>query len=455
MSGNDNEKPKSGGAYVPPHKRGQQAGKMPQQLKPHSQSPSHYQAHSHQNRQGGRQQGGTGGGRPSRSPASSPGRKKSNHNHHGNSNHNTNKNYYNKSKSPKRDNNSNRHHHHSPTRKEDLALQKQQMHVLQEAIDRICCINLDRRPDRWESFQQHLHQSLGKKMGHSLWHKVERTSAVDGIPEDLPVAELVESTWDASENAKWDRHIAPPMTKEMSPGEVGCALSHVKLWKELAVAAPKVKEEEGGGNVEREANMLILEDDSLFYSPKLAMNKAALGQGGRQQQQQQQQQQHDPHQHHLSIANHDFLTGFQLAWSVLPEDWDIWYLGFSDRGDRLPVDGFQLPKPHHHHHDKEHHLHHYPSMSIQMFRPTYGFHTHGYVLSAKAAKTLLDNMPVKGPLDVWLADNQWFGLKVYCSVVEGEGWKGTGAWLITQNRKPQQAKDSDIGMSGRKQPSAS
>ncbi|CAB9512869.1 expressed unknown protein [Seminavis robusta] len=447
-NGTENNNGHVGGAYVPPHRRAQQAGKMPHQTsKPHSHSPHQQQPHPH--RPGGRQQGG--GNRQGRSPASSPGRKKNNnhHNHHGNSNNrNNNKNYKSKSRSPTNNNNNNHNRHHSPTRKEDLALQKQQMHTLQDALNRICCINLDRRPDRWQSFEVHLHQSLGKKMGHSLWHKVERVSAVDGIPDDMPVSELVESTWDASENAKWDRHIEPPMTKEMSVGEVGCALSHIKLWKELAVTEPKQREDGDDTKQElRQATMLILEDDSLFYSPKLAMNKAALG--GRVQP----QQQHDNHHpHHLSIASHDFLTAFQLAWSQLPEDWDIWYLGFSDRGDRIPVDDFHLPKPHHHHHDHEHHLHHYPSMSIQMFRPTYGFHTHGYVLSAKAAQTLLDNLPVKGPLDVWLADNQWFGLKVYCSVVKGEGWKGTGAWLITQNRKLQQQnqKDSDIGMSGRK-----
>ena len=167
--------------------------------------------------------------------------------------------------------------------------------------------------------------------------------------------------------------------------------------------------------------------------------------------------------------NHDFLTAYHLAWTQLPEDWDIWYLGFSDRGERLPVeDLFEVPKKSHHHH------HHHrdnndgpstagtssptiiaPSLKIEVFRPTYGFHTHAYVLNVRAAKTLLAHLPVQGPLDVWLADNDWFGLNVYCSVIANEGWQNTGAWLVTQNRKPIKIEqtsgfDSDIHQSGRK-----
>jgi hypothetical protein len=44
-----------------------------------------------------------------------------------------------------------------------------------------------------------------------------------------------------------------------------------------------------------------------------------------------------------------------------------------------------------------------------------------------------------GPIDVWLADNQWFGLPVYCAVIAGEGWKNAegnyeGAPLVGQHR---------------------
>lgn len=321
--------------------------------------------------------------------------------------------------------------------KEQLHHQKEQLHILTDAITRICCINLERRPDRWESFQQHLHQSLGKKMGHSFSNKVERYNAVDGIgSHEAELPQLVQQTWDATINAKWDRHIQEPMTKQTSAGEVGCALSHIELWRELVQMHEAMPE----GDEFQQPNMLILEDDSLFYSPKLAMNKQQVRELSPPRGKSPNQKGQTP-----ITYNHDFLTAFQLAWSQLPEDWDIWYLGFSDRGDRLPInDDFHLPKPHHHDFNK------HPSMSVKLFRPTYGFHTHAYVVTAKAAKKLLDNLPVVGPLDVWLADNQWFGMRVYCSVVEGEGWKQTGAWLITQNRKAA-VKDSDIKMSGRKE----
>ena len=269
----------------------------------------------------------------------------------------------------------------------------------------------------------------------------------------------------------------------MGAGEVGCALSHVKLWQELAAMASTTatkSSSEGEGDAaelqeqhERTTTMLILEDDALFYSPRMAHvgetpaspPAAATGRdkspkGGR-------SGKHDHHHNSASsssspppliIANHDFLTAYHLAWTQLPEDWDIWYLGFSDRGDRLPVENdFHMPRPHHH----DHHKTTVPSLQIHMFRPTYGFHTHAYVLNVKAAQTLTQNLPVQGPLDVWLADNQWFGLNVYCSVIANEGWHNTGAWLVTQNRKPitvgnttanganGSGADSDIPQSGR------
>lgn len=424
------DKPK--GAYVPPHLRKQQAtgGQLRGDSSPYHGSPSpNNKPHNQNNRSrpGGRGGGGGGRGRGGGRGYSKSRSPKPDHKRDGG-----------RSKSPKRGNNNNHHHHHYPhLTKEQLHHQKEQLHILTDAITRICCINLERRPDRWESFQQHLHQSLGKKMGHSLSNKVERYNAVDGIgSHEAELPQLVQQTWDATINAKWDRHIQEPMTKKTSAGEVGCALSHIELWRELV----QMHEAMPAGDEYQQPNMLILEDDCLFYSPKLAMNKQQVRELSPPRGKSPNQKGQTP-----ITYNHDFLTAFQLAWSQLPEDWDIWYLGFSDRGDRLPIhDDFHLPKPHHHDFNK------HPSMSVQLFRPTYGFHTHAYVVNAKAAKKLLDNLPVVGPLDVWLADNQWFGMRVYCSVVEGEGWKQTGAWLITQNRKAA-VKDSDIKMSGRKE----
>ena len=53
---------------------------------------------------------------------------------------------------------------------------------------------------------------------------------------------------------------------------------------------------------------------------------------------------------------------------------------------------------------------------------------------------LLENSPIAGPVDVWLADNEWFGLPVCYAAIANEGWRrddGTyeGANLVDQARK--------------------
>jgi len=106
-----------------------------------------------------------------------------------------------------------------------------------------------------------------------------------------------------------------------------------------------------------------------------------------------------------------FRRDFRERLEELPGDWDVLYLGFSDRGERRHVESFG---------------------ACDLFAPEYGFATHAYALKAEAARTLVARLPVCGPVDVWLADNHWFGLKVRCAVVRDEGWRGTGAYLVDQ-----------------------
>jgi hypothetical protein len=79
-------------------------------------------------------------------------------------------------------------------------------------------------------------------------------------------------------------------------------------------------------------------------------------------------------------------------------------------------------------------------LTVQLYRPEYGYHSHAYVITHAAVRTLLEEcLPVVGPIDVWLADNQWFGLPVYCAVIAGKGWKNAegsyeGAPLVGQYR---------------------
>ena len=343
--------------------------------------------------------------------------------------------------------NSNNHYPAIHASKEEVELH---MKFVDKVLTSIRCVNLKRRHDRWKTFKNHLEFSVGKELAQAFLKRLRRFDAIDGLPEDEKELKQINQTWDATENAKWDKHIVPPMTKQMTPGEVGCALSHIHLWKELAASY--------NGDEYQKPTMLILEDDALFYRTKLP--EQLQQQRGRPLQPGQHNpgskhqpyssssyDRNHPHGRHDSnkkpLSSHGFFTAFERAWAKLPEDWDIFYLGFSDRGDRIPVEEEeQFQEAHHHHHG------HHSTMEIKMFKPTYGFHTHAYVITATAAKFLLDQLPVQGPLDVWLADNQWFGLKVYCSVIDNEGWNNTGAWLIPQDRK-RIKKDSDIGQSGR------
>lgn len=229
--------------------------------------------------------------------------------------------------------------------------------------------------------------------------KVQRFDAVDGtavmqIPEterrDDP--DFPKLDWDATQNAVYDRHIQPPMEKRMTPGEVGCAMSHARLWRKLLEEADSTN-----------TTMLILEDDAIFY-----MKNAPKGE---------------------KSGRVTFLKVFTALGDILPEDWDVLYLGFSPRGEKVQVattiSGL---------------------VSLMCFRPTYGFHTHAYALTKHAASVLLENGPVCGPLDVWLAGNEWFGLRVYCAMVANEGYNGEGRSLVGQQRVDM---DSDIVMSGR------
>ena len=108
----------------------------------------------------------------------------------------------------------------------------------------------------------------------------------------------------------------------------------------------------------------------------------------------------------------------------VPSDAELVYLGFSDRGEREYVAG----------------------TGDQVFRPEYGFCTHCYAIRGAAAQKFLDALPVAGPVDVWLADNNWFGAQVYCVIQPGGGWQNTGRWLANQETKPGEA---DVRQSSR------
>ncbi|OEU11247.1 hypothetical protein FRACYDRAFT_246360 [Fragilariopsis cylindrus CCMP1102] len=305
-----------------------------------------------------------------------------------------------------------------------------------KAFSFIRCINLKNRPEQYDKFLHYAECRIGSE----FIKKLKRFDAINGkeilVPSSLSSSlssldfvDDVALEWDTTQNSLWDRHVKPGLIRQMAPGEIGCALSHISLWKELVtMVADEKKEHEHNEQqqeqekeqivVEQQSSMLIFEDDAAF-----------LGNGG----------------------------NSNATYQILPKDWDVFYLGFSDRGERKDVidssvlsssstsslstsSGENLIND-----DTS------SNLVVHIFTPTYGFHTHAYAIRKSAAKKLLHNLPVVGPIDVWLADNEWFGLNVYCSIVANEGYKHTGSPLVYQDRSMivSGKGKSSVGQSGR------
>jgi GR25 family glycosyltransferase involved in LPS biosynthesis len=292
--------------------------------------------------------------------------------------------------------------------------------TLLNAFQMIRVVNLKVRQDRWDMFRDTL--KIRVKCRAFVDVKVQRFDAVDGSRVWNEMDDVLLLEWDATNNAKYDRHIQPPKIKRLSPGEIGCAMSHVQLWRLAADQLQKPTD-----------CVLILEDDAVFYPSKTLDQHPQQLSHARQ------------HQGSAHDCTKTFQKCFAQAWKELPRDWDIWYLGFSDRGERISVEIVEG-------NDNDNKRNPSYSVDLQWFRPTYGFHTHAYAITKQAAERLLTHLPVVGPLDVWLADHQWFDLRVYSCVVKNEGYHGTGAYLVTQDRV---AVKSSIPQSGRtKKPSS-
>jgi GR25 family glycosyltransferase involved in LPS biosynthesis len=259
--------------------------------------------------------------------------------------------------------------------------------IIQDCISSIVCINLKSRPDKWSSFQREVKGTNCSTFAS----KVTRFDAVylDSVEEDAGQSSLqweddVCREWDATTNAKYVSKVRPGK-RTMSNGEIGCALSHIALWRQLVDTAESAER-----SADHPCCMMVLEDDAVFTKKR---------------------------------GKSRFIEAFEEAWKQLPEDWGILYLGFSSRGERIYLERSRTCKH-----------------SVRLYKPTYGFHTHAYVISKNAATILLQNLPIQGPIDVFLADNDWFGIPVYCAVIEGEGWRnedGTyeGAVLVSQCRR--------------------
>lgn len=254
--------------------------------------------------------------------------------------------------------------------------------VMNNKIDSVYCINLDERPDKWKAFIKKVEETRHV----AFLAKLQRFSAINGAKvnnSEKDVGNSVCLEWDATQNAYYSPKIIPGF-RTMTAGELGCALSHITLWRRLATSP-------------RCDTMLVLEDDAVLVKNK---------------------------------GKSQFISALNAVWKQLPKDhFGLLYLGFSSRGERdyvnSPVDlvtTFQS------------------NVVIQLYKPTYGYHTHAYVVTKEAARVLIDKLPVRGPVDVWLADNNWFDLRVFCAVIAGRGWRnedGTfeGGQLVSQDRR--------------------
>lgn len=265
------------------------------------------------------------------------------------------------------------------------------LEVLCSAFDSVRCINLGKRKDKWQRFLRN-----ARHVGDEFADKIERFEAVDGavvMEEGGQLLENVQLQWDATTNARYSGRVTAGSMKTMTPGEVGCALSHVHLWNDLVSSSGETEDDK--------RFMFILEDD-VFFTAKRGRNR--------------------------------FARAFAKAWEKVPEDCSLLYLGFSGRGERVYLEDDSSPR------QRRGGPSQFSDPEVLLYRPEYGFHTHAYAISAAGAARLLENLPIAGPVDVWLADNAWFGLSVCCAVISNEGWRlddGTyeGANLVSQDRK--------------------
>ncbi|CAE8734406.1 unnamed protein product [Polarella glacialis] len=113
---------------------------------------------------------------------------------------------------------------------------------------RTLVINLDRRKDRWESMRSRLNSLEGLE---TFPLRLERFPATDGSVDEVPT-ETISQTWTTDRNAKYDGRpgYRVGVQLQMTPGERGCAMSHVRAWRSVAASTC-------------EKPVLILEDDAV------------------------------------------------------------------------------------------------------------------------------------------------------------------------------------------------
>jgi GR25 family glycosyltransferase involved in LPS biosynthesis len=246
----------------------------------------------------------------------------------------------------------------------------------------VYCINLQHRSDKWASIQRHVQRYMPT---------LQRWEAVNGIQfvtdkESilLPTNNIVQPQWDTTRNAVYDTNVTTGIQQTMTAGEMGCAASHVQLWQHLVQSDESTFPTTDATTTNKHhkmTQMLIVEDDIAITDPNT------------------------------------FGRDLQQVFQSVPKNWGILYLGFSSRGPRTYiVEQQSSEKNKGGRKDNNKDTNDEEEDGIAIYRPAYGFHTHAYMITCTAAQTLLQHLPVCGPLDVWLADHNWFGIPTYCCV---------------------------------------
>ena len=213
----------------------------------------------------------------------------------------------------------------------------------QPKIERVYVINLDRQPDRWTNMEQELRQVLDNS-GVELWNLTERYAAIDAnnfLQEPLK-----------------DKDIDPIYTlgDQLFVEPQPLALpTKIELDSPIRMSRPEVAVARSHIDVWRQIKAgshefaLVLEDDVWFRS--------------------------------------GFTKKMDKAWSEIQtninnkSDFDILYLSYEEVKHGAPKN----------------------FLSNNVFCPERGlWYLSGYVLSRKGAEKLLNLLPCKGPIDLWI-----------------------------------------------------
>ena len=214
---------------------------------------------------------------------------------------------------------------------------------LEDSIERIYVINLDRTPDRWHQISRELRR-FQSSSGNSLFSITRRFSAVDAryLATD-PDPKILLPTYSLADQLRVEPNqrlrideSSQARTIKMSRQEVAVALSHIEVWRLIAA-----------GDVEY---TLVLEDDAYFrygFSRKLDSSW-------------------------MNLTNQ----------SKKRSAFDLLYLSYQEVGIST----------------------HNVKRSRESVRsPDRGiWQASGYVISRSGAQKLLHLLPAHGPIDLWL-----------------------------------------------------